>query len=83
MPFTPQSISKTILITKSCDCNNKEQKVNPAIIHFTGAAKPLGPVYIDYECVKKVVPLFRIYDSASWDDIVNLPIGTITLKISD
>ena len=62
---------------------NKEQKVNPAIIHFTGAAKPLGPVYIDYECVKKVVPLFRIYDSASWDDIVNLPIGTITLKISD
>ena len=62
---------------------NKEQKVNPTIIHFTGAAKPLGPVYIDYECVKKVVPLFRIYDSASWDDIVNLPIGTITLKISD
>lgn len=44
---------------------NKEQKVNPAIIHFTGAAKPLGPVYIDYECVKKIVPLFRIYDSAS------------------
>ena len=62
---------------------NKREKVNPAIIHFTGAAKPLGPVYIDYECVKKVVPLFRIYDSASWDDIVNLPIGTITLKISD
>ena len=32
MPFTPQSISKTILITKSCDCNNKEQKVIGGIV---------------------------------------------------
>lgn len=64
---------------------NKREKVNPAIIHFTGSVKPLGPISIKHECecVKNVISLFRIYDSVSWDDIVNLPIGTITLKISD
>ena len=64
---------------------NKREKVNPAIIHFTGPVKPLGPISIKHECecVKNVISLFRIYDSVSWDDIVNLPIGTITLKISD
>lgn len=64
---------------------NKREKVNPAIIHFTGPVKPLGTISIKHECecVKNVISLFRIYDSVSWDDIVNLPIGTITLKISD
>ena len=64
---------------------NKREKVNPAIIHFTGPVKPLGPISIKHECecVKNVISLFRIYDSVSWDDIVNLLIGTITLKISD
>ena len=64
---------------------NKREKVNPAIIHFTGPVKPLGPISIKHECecVKNIISLFRIYDSVSWDDIVNLPIGTITLKISD
>lgn len=61
--------------------NNADEFDDPAIIHFTGSNKPLANLYFDNVKCKTIVSLFRLYNSLSWEDIVNLPIGTIKLRL--
>lgn len=53
----------------------------PAILHFTGPNKPLAPINSNSPYVSSVMALFRLYHSLSWNEIVNLPLGTITLSL--
>lgn len=54
-------------------------KIAPYILHFTGPNKPLGNVLSSDENVMAVIALFRAYHQLSWDNIVNLPLGSIKL----
>lgn len=56
-------------------------KIEPSIIHFTGPKKPLDKVNHSDKNVMSIISLFRLYNSLCWDDIVNLPVGTIKLKL--
>ena len=56
-------------------------KTAPYILHFTGPNKPLGNVSSSDENVRAVIALFRAYHQLSWDNIVNLPLGSIKLTL--
>lgn len=55
----------------------------PRIIHFTGPYKPLDKVNFANKNVQTVISLFRLYHSLSWQEIVNLPVGTVKLILSE
>lgn len=57
------------------------ERIEPCIIHFTGPVKPLDKVNTNIKNVMSIISLFRLYNSLSWDEILNFPIGTIKLKL--
>lgn len=59
---------------------SKGKNLSPCIMHFTGQVKPLG-AKTDSPNVAAIISLFHLYHSLSWNEIVNLPLGTIKLRL--
>lgn len=61
----------------------EKEILQPTIIHFTGKNKPLGEINTNSQFATSVISLFRLYNQLSWENLVNMPLGTITLKLGD
>lgn len=62
-------------------CEKSREKLEPCIIHFTGEYKPLDNINANNQYVTAIISLFRAYHTMNWADIVNMPLGTISLKL--